>query len=261
MLRILDRYRDELGVTVSREEMLLEAEITERALREESSGIAILGAEIIADALVIDLAIENRAGHKLPTAYPSRRVWLNVVVKDRDGVTVFESGAMRDNGSIVGNDNDRDESAFEPHYTEIVEEDQVQIYETIIFDYRGETTTGLLSSAGYAKDNRLLPEGFDKYGVDDAVAVNGLAMEDEDFEAGRDQVRYRVALDEAVDLVNVEVRLMYQPIAYRWNENLRAYGAMETDRFVRYYEANAEISASLLARAETSLERDRDRHE
>ena len=39
------------------------------------------------------VAVENLAGHKLPTAYPSRRVWLHVTVLDGPDV-VFESGAI-----------------------------------------------------------------------------------------------------------------------------------------------------------------------
>lgn len=47
----------------------------------------------------------NLAGHKLPTAYPSRRAWIHLSVRDAGGALLFESGAMRPDGSIVGNDN------------------------------------------------------------------------------------------------------------------------------------------------------------
>ena len=32
-----------------------------------------------------DVVVENLGGHKLPTAYPSRRAWLHVIVRDRSG--------------------------------------------------------------------------------------------------------------------------------------------------------------------------------
>ncbi len=58
------------------------------------------------------ISVENLGGHKLPTAYPSRRVWLHVTVRDRNGKAVFESGALNPNGAIQGNDNDEDGSSF-----------------------------------------------------------------------------------------------------------------------------------------------------
>ena len=105
--------------------------------------------------------MENLGGHKLPTAYPSRRAWIHVSVRDRNHRTVFESGALNPDGSIQGNDNDCDPARFEPHYDEI-DSQQVEIYESIMKDHAGHVTTGLLSAIGYVKDNRLLPRGFNK---------------------------------------------------------------------------------------------------
>ena len=91
---------------------------------------------------------------------------------------------------IAGNANDEDASAFEPHYTEITAADQVQIYEPIIGDPNGNVTTALLRGVRYLKDNRLLPDGFDKGTVDEAVAVQGVAAADADFTGRGDRVRY-----------------------------------------------------------------------
>ena len=52
--------------------------------------------------------VENLAGHKLPSAYPSRRAWLNVTVRDTRGEVFFESGGLATGGRIKGNDNDDD---------------------------------------------------------------------------------------------------------------------------------------------------------
>ena len=65
-------------------------------------------------------------------------------------------------GLIVGNDNDADPTRYEPHYREITNPQQVEIFEPILKDEHGHVTTGLLSAVGYLKDNRLLPDGFDK---------------------------------------------------------------------------------------------------
>ena len=50
--------------------------------------------------LRVDILVKNLTGHKLPTAFPSRRAWLHIVVRDRDGKTVFESGALNPDGSF-----------------------------------------------------------------------------------------------------------------------------------------------------------------
>ena len=112
--------------------------------------------------LEADVFVENLGGHKLPTAYPSRRVWLHVTVRDGAGRKVFESGALRPDGSIQGNPNDADPATFEPHHDEIRANNQVQIYESILGDANGAATTGLLTAVRYLKDNRLLPHGFEK---------------------------------------------------------------------------------------------------
>jgi hypothetical protein len=47
--------------------------------------------------------------------------------------------------------------------------------------------------------------------------------------------------------VTVEVELRYQPIAYRWAQNLTAYRTAETARFERMYNGMAEGSSTVLA--------------
>ena len=114
------------------------------------------------EQLSVAVRVQNLTGHKLPTAYPSRCAWLHVVVTDGSGRTVFESGALHADGSIAGNVNDEDPHRYEPHFTEITDPEQVEIFEPILKDQQGQVTTGLLSAVGYLKDNRLLPDGFDK---------------------------------------------------------------------------------------------------
>ena len=47
----------------------------------------------------------------------------------------------------------------------------------------------------------------------------------------------------------MDAELWFQPISYRWAANLRRYGANETGRFTKYYDAMASASAVILARA------------
>ncbi len=247
MLRLLARYAKKLDVTAPPEELIRAAERTEAYLTTESARVTVEAAPEPEGQLLVAVTVENRAGHKLPTAYPSRRAWLHLTVKDGTGGVVFESGALQPDGSIRGNANDADPTRFEPHYGQITQPDQVQIYEAILVDPQGAVTTGLLSALGYTKDNRLLPAGFDKASAGERIAVHGAAVEDPDFTAGGDRVTYRVDPAGAVGPFAVAVELLYQPIAYRWADNLRAIDAPEPQRFVGYYDAMAGESAVVLA--------------
>ncbi|MGD2155198.1 MAG: hypothetical protein PVG79_18170, partial [Gemmatimonadales bacterium] len=247
MLGLLNKYRAAQSVTALPVE--LDASVA-RTVEHLGSLTAVLWLDsltVSGSQLQVDVAIENLAGHKLPSAYPSRRAWLHLIVRDAAGAAVFESGALRRDGSIAGNDNDADAGSYEPHYTRIERSDQVQIYEPIMVDAEGRVTTGLLFGVRYVKDNRLLPRGFDKATAEHDIAVQGRAADDADFQGGGDRVRYRIDLTGVEGPVTVIAELWYQPIGYRWAHNLEAQPALETQRFVGYYEATAASSAARVA--------------
>jgi hypothetical protein len=248
MLRMLNRYRDELDVAALPAELEGEAAGTLDFLRHESASISIAGASVDhANLLTAAVSIVNLTGHKLPTAYPSRRAWLHVTVRDAGATVIFESGHLAPDGQILGNDNDVDGRRYEPHYAEITRPDQVQIYESILAAPDGGVTTGLLNAVGYLKDNRLLPHGFDTHTAPADISVRGNAASDADFKGGGDLVRYRVPLGDAPGPFVVEVELCYQPIGFRWAHNLQAYDASETKRFSHYYNEMSTGSAVVLA--------------
>jgi hypothetical protein len=222
-------------------------------LRTDSASLAITTAERLNARLVVEVQVANRAGHKLPTGYPSRRAWIHLTVSDQAGKVLFESGAMTPEGRIVGNDNDDDGLRFEPHYRSISSRDQVQIYEAIMTDSRGAVTTGLLKATSYVKDNRLLPRGFAKAGAHPDVAVHGAARDDGDFRESGDAVRYEVDLGRAQGPVVVEAELRFQPIAFRWARNLESYDAAETNRFTAFYRSMAASSSAVLAAARAQV--------
>jgi len=246
MLGMLNRNRDDLGVEALPQELDAAVSRTLEHLRANAARLEVEG-RMEGRQLVLEVAVENLGGHKLPTAYPSRRSWLHVVVRDSEGRSLFESGAVRADGSIVGNDNDADASLFERHHERVESEDQVQIYEAVMVDDADRVTTGLLRGVRYVKDNRVLPRGFDKAGADPDVAVHGAAARDADFADGADRVTYRADTGAASGPYAVEVTLRYQPIGYRWARNLAAYDAMETERFVRWYDDMAGVSSAVLA--------------
>jgi len=249
MQRMLNKYRDELGVAALPKEFEAAATRTVEQLKSKTAQISIDSVDVSAGRLQAEISVQNLTGHKFPTAYPSRRAWLHVTVKDRNGRLVFESGALSPDGSITGNDNDADKTHFEPHYTEINTTDQVQIYEDIMVGPDNVPTTGLLTALRFIKDNRLLPKGFDKRKVEQEIAVQGAAVNDPDFVGGGDKVRYSVFVGNAQGPFQVEAEFWFQPISYRWANNLKPYRAMEPQRFTRYYDAMSTGSAVLLARA------------
>lgn len=252
MMRMLNRYRDELGMRATAAEMETAIGRTIRHLQEDTARLSIASASRSDRELAIDVDVENLAGHKFPTGYPSRRAWIHLTVRDAQGRTIFESGGLQPDGSITGNDNDADASRFEPHYPQINAPDQVQVYESVMADPGGRVTTGLLTADRYLKDNRLLPRGFDKQRAAADVAVHGGAREDQDFTGSGDRVRYRIAAQTSGPLT-VSATLWFQPIGYRWARNLRAYDAPEPARFVRYFESMSTESALAVAQATATI--------
>jgi hypothetical protein len=252
MLGMLNRYRQELGVAALPAELAASARATLSLLESETANVSIPSARIADGALMVEVGVRNLTGHKLPTGYPARRAWLHVTVRDRTGRPEFESGEMAASGAIAGNDNDRDAARFEPHYDEIRTPDQVQVYESIMVDAAGVPTTGLLHGLRFAKDNRLLPRGFDKASAEADISVHGDAEKDDDFGAEGDRVRYVINVGAGPFRVDVELR--YQPISFRWAENLRRYDAPEPKRFLLFYESMSSQSSTVLARASAIAE-------
>src|SRR5262249_32161999 len=252
MLRTLNNYRDDLSVTALPEEFTTASQQTVDFLQSQSARVSIPAVETSDGTLRVDVFVENLTGHKLPTAYPSRRAWLHVAIHDHVGRLVFESGALNPNGSIRGNSNDFDAARYEPHFREITSADQVEIYETILHDADGHVTTGLVSTIGYLKDNRLLPAGFDKRSALPDVQVVGDAAHDPNFTDEGSLVRYSVGIDLSTSPFHIEAELWYEPIAFRWAHNLAPYQSEEPRRFVGYYESLASTAAVMLAKAEVT---------
>jgi hypothetical protein len=253
MLRMLDRFRGELSVEALPHELDRGARVTVRDLQAETSRLQVSVERQDANRLSIRTIVENLTGHKLPTAYPSRRLWIHLTVRDGSGRMLFESGAVRPDGAIQGNDNDADPSAFEPHYDEIASPEQVQIYESVIGDSAGRVTTGLITAVRYLKDNRLLPRGFDKRTAHADIAVVGAAAGDANFTGAADHVRYVVETSGGRAPFVVEAELRFQPIGFRWADNLRNYEAFEPRRFVQYFSAMSSASSEVITRTRVLL--------
>ena len=238
--RALQQFGAELDVTSSVKQFQNTINLTRQQLHKDTATLKLENVYVLDGILSLDAVVNNKAGHKLPSAYPSRRAWLHITVRNANQQIIFESGAYNQDGSIVGNDNDANALRYEPHYDVITQSDQVQIYEAIMGDTTGKPTTVLLLAATYLKDNRLLPDGFDKTTAPPQVAVHGEAATDMNFVDGGDRVTYQIPVSQGGPFT-VEAELLYQTLGFRWADNLREYEDPETApeivSFLNYYEA------------------------
>ena len=210
MLAILRDNRNELGVLANG----FDAEIKRtQSFLKTAATLEITDATVASGELTATVKVTNLGGHKLPSAYPSRRAFIHFTISDEQGQVVFESGRPNPDGSIAGNASDADPSTYEPHYTDITAADQVQIYESIMANTDGAVTHTLLRASTYHKDNRLLPSGLRKLNAPQDIRVIGGAVGDADFDDGGDTIRYRVAVGNR-EYLTVHARLLFQPLAY-----------------------------------------------
>lgn len=231
---------DQIDTMVAATENLLTSPTpadSERPQTKHTASLELRDLKIEAGTLSGKVVIQTSTGHKFPTSFPSRRLWLHIQVTDSAGKLVFESGAVGADGAISGNANDEDQTTYEPHYATLSNPDQVQIYEAILGNTDGEVTTALLRASSYIKDNRLLPSGFDISIASPDIAVYGEAVQDADFIAGGDTLVLQIDLATAQGPFTVTAELLYQSIGYRWAMNLGVHSHEEIGDFLRYYAA------------------------
>lgn len=250
MLTLLASNQDQVGTeTVDFDDAIAAS----RALLNSAASLEIASAVRIDNQLSVELDVRNHTGHKLPTSYPSRRLYLHLTVSNAQGRILFESGQTRADGSIVGVDADTAGDAFESHHDLITSAEQVQVYEPIAGNVDGEVTYTLLNSAAFLKDNRLLPLGFDKATVPDEVKVQGAAQTDDDFVGGSDRVSYLIPVSRPGPL-EIVAELRYQPLSYGFLQDLWQDDNLEpVAAFRAQWEAN-EVKGETLAVASTSLQ-------
>jgi len=236
MLGILKTYADELGVTALDEHIDSTTNRTIRQLEQRTVRLS-GGALLVDDTLHITCELENLTGHKFPSGFPSRRAWLNVLVRDNGGRVVFESGAIDRSGEIIGI-----AEPFEVHHLAIDSQHQVQVYESILGDVNGEATVELLRAATYLKDNRIPPMGFPASQLDnDSIGVAGLARFDHDYASGlgRDVTQYRTPINPGDSPFSITVKVFYQSINPAYIRHLAKYSGERIDRMIRYWNDSA----------------------
>lgn len=217
ILTMLRDYGDQLEVTATEAQFDSTIARTLRKLQNETldAELEFLGAS--QDSARFELTLTNKAGHKFPSGFPSRRAYVEMIVVTQDGDTILNSGRMNSDFTLADLD-----SPYEPHYQMINQSDQVQVYEQIMADVNGNTTTVLQHAVENIKDNRLVPKGFSvTHSAYDTVAIRGAALLDPDFNyypdgqegSGTDRLAFHVALDGYDGPVNARARVRYQSLA------------------------------------------------
>ncbi len=226
-------------------------------LEERSARLEVLSAQVEGSDLVVQVRVVNLTGHKLPSAYPSRRAWLALEARNADGEVVLQVGRTDDEGRLLGADgmplpSEAPGAPPQPHRDEVTSPDVPLVYEAIMADVDGQPTFSLLSAASYWKDNRLLPAGWRDDGPGAAdTAPRGLGGDD-DFVGGEDRVVFRLPLPAGASVEQVEVRLEYQVVAPRFAEELFQVRTREVAIF-EYLYRRADRGPVTMARATADL--------
>ncbi len=202
-----------------------------------------LDLEVRYDSITLDTAyftvdLRNKAGHKFPSGYPSRRAVVEFLLTSETGDTLFHSGAFDENFEAIGNN-----YPAEPHYDVIRSEEEVQIYEVVIANVASEFSTVLERGAMNLKDNRIPPLGFTTtHQVYDTTTIVGNALNDDNFNkfngiegSGKDLIHYHFPIDGYVGEVNVTARVWYQPLPPRWLAPMLEESTPEIDTFRTMY--------------------------
>lgn len=224
---------------------------------ESSASLVLEDLEQSDTLLSFTVKVESFVGHKLPTGFPSRRVWLVVKATDAEDEILFYSGRYNPQGRIVDPtgaaiDSEWAYGPIEPHYQQITNDRQVQIYEAVMGDQSDQFTHAITRAKGWLKDNRLLPKGYRADHPDatytQAIGLNG----DPDFTDGSDRVQYRITLPADKQITKLKIKLVYQTLGARFMRSLFQVNVPEVAAFRTMYE-RADVSPVVMTEIEKDL--------
>ncbi len=239
MLSLMAAQTEWINAGVPANELLEAAAASERHL---ATAAALVITRLAPDSFRV--RVDNLTGHKLPTGYPSRRMWLHVSV-ELGGAKVFESGAVDARGSIV--DASGTVLATQPHRDEIASDAEVQVWEATLVDDGGEPTHRALDADHYRKDDRILPLGFAPSPLDRPRTEASGVIADPTFVPGSDAVTFRVPA--LAPGATISVELQYASVS---PEVLDAIAATSTAASLRFAEHTASRPPTPTTMARTS---------
>jgi hypothetical protein len=240
MLKLIKENASELGVPATDDQFDATIAATNNLLQSQSLDLSMEFIDRTFDNVVLELRLENLAGHKFPSGYPSRRLVVEFVVDDEDGQTIFQSGVYENDFSLANED-----VPFEPHHEVISSPTQVQIYELVMGDIEGNFTTVLDRAFEPLKDNRLVPKGFTTtHFAYDTTLMAGAVLLDADFNkefgtegSGTDHITFEVPLDGYDGPLHIEARVHYQSLPPRWMEEIFTVDTEPINSFQAMFDA------------------------
>ncbi len=242
MLEMMKEHRDTLDIRANESQYNSVISSTLDMLQNNSVDMLLTEVERTSDTLHVDVELTNKAGHKFPSAYPSRIAYVQVLAISADNDTIFRSGVLDEEYELIERDDE-----YEQHYDHINSESQVQIYELVMGDETGAETTILSQAEVALKDNRLTPFGFtDEHFTYDTVSVVGQALLDDDFNidsegvqgTGKDLISYHIPIAGTSGSIEVQAKVFYQVTPPRWLEQMFEYSSEDIDLFQWMYESS-----------------------
>lgn len=242
MLELMKANREVLGIPATAAQFDSTIARTKALLSERTLEVDVDLDDRTADTAYFAVRLTNRAGHRFPSGFPSRRAFIRFVVQDAAGDTLFVSGAFDGTHEVAGHD-----PVLEPHHDVIRDAQQVQIYELVMGDVNGDPTTVLDRAKSALKDNRLVPLGFSTaHPSYDTTRIAGDALTDPDFNrtllneegSGTDVVHYHVPLNGIPSALRARAEVFYQSMPPAWNAEMFAFQTERIDAFRSMLEAS-----------------------
>ncbi|MCB0552430.1 MAG: T9SS type A sorting domain-containing protein [Phaeodactylibacter sp.] len=234
MLELMKEYREQLGIDALPEHFDETIAATYDMLQNQSLYTDFQWLGMDADTALFQLKLTNRAGHKFPSGYPARRLFIEFVLRTETGDTLFHSGRFNDQYELMD-----ENPGVEPHYNVISRPDQVQIYEMAAGDDNGQFTVVLEHAYTMLKDNRLPPRGFSLADpAYDTSRIVGSALLDADFNfdngmegSGSDVLYFHIPTQGYAGPVEVTARAYYQSLPPKWLAPILAETTPQIDTF------------------------------
>lgn len=238
MVNLIKQNKAALGVNATDANFDSTLSAINNLLKLQTLNVTAVINNVINDTAYVDVSLLNKAGHKFPSGYPSRRAVMQLLVTKSNGDTIFASG-MFDSNFEVNNIN----SPFELHHDVITSENQSQVYEMVMGDVNGDKTTVLERSAVHLKDNRIPPAGFTTtHNSYDTCKIAGDAQFDPDFNktgategTGKDIVHYHIPLNGYAGLFNVNASVYYQVLPPAFLSEMSTFSSPEINTFLSMF--------------------------
>jgi hypothetical protein len=249
MLKLIKDNKVSLGAEAADWQFDTTIAASNRLLQESSVNFDLQLDSTADDTSYFSVKIENKAGHKFPSGYPSRRAVLQFIITDAIGDTLFRSGTFSNDYRVVG-----ETSQFEIHHNIINQQNVPQIYEMAMGDVNGDFTSVLERAAVLLKDNRIPPQGFTTTSSQyDTVKISNDALADDDFNkvgsiegSGTDYVHFRIPLSLVSGNANIYARIFYQAVPPKWVDEMFTFNSAEIDTFRNMFN-NADQAPILMA--------------